>query len=484
MELNQDEKSKEKLVIKKEFFIRQTDGQITQYYEVLKKIGEGASAKVYKVKEKSSGEIRAMKQVEKSKLPDVRYFETEIKILSLLDHPNIVRLFEVFEDSKNFYLIMELCTGGNLISRMGNKRLKEKQAAVLMEQVVSAIAYCHEKGICHRDLKPQNVLFCNESPDSPVKVVDFGISKIFDPSLANLQKDLQEDNKLKKMDSQIGTLFFISPEILKGSYNEKCDIWSLGIILYYLLCGYPPFEGGNDGILIQQILESKIKYPKEDWKNISESAKDLINKMLCPEKKRISAKEIMYHKWFKTKLKKQLEKKITFDFDKLSKYKNFNILKKSILLFLASRLNSEESKAIAEIFKKIDECKTGTINFDDFKNFIINNQDQEIIGGENDEEIKKKFLEIDVDGNNKIDFTEFLAANMDKTIYKDKEKLRVAFDLFDTDKNGIISKDDIINILKMEDLYDAKKLVSDLIDPNDINKDGKIDFDEFCKLME
>ena len=152
MELNQDEKSKEKLVIKKEFFIRQTDGQITQYYEVLKKIGEGASAKVYKVKEKSSGEIRAMKQVEKSKLPDVRYFETEIKILSLLDHPNIVRLFEVFEDSKNFYLIMELCTGGNLISRMGKKRLKEKQAAVLMEQVVSAIAYCHEKGICHRDL--------------------------------------------------------------------------------------------------------------------------------------------------------------------------------------------------------------------------------------------------------------------------------------------------------------------------------------------
>ena len=89
-----------------------------------------------------------------------------------------------------------------------------------------------------------------------------------------------------------------------------------------------------------------------------------------------------------------------------------------------------------------------------------------------------------MDRNNKIDFTEFLAANMDKAIYKDKEKLRIAFDLFDTDKNGIISKDDIINILKMENLYDAKKLVSDLIEPNDINKDGKIDFDEFCKLME
>ena len=285
MELNEDKTSKEKLIIKKEFFIRQTDGQITNYYEVLKKIGEGASAKVYKVKEKSSGEIRAMKEVEKSKLPDVKYFETEIKILSLLDHPNIVRLFEVFEDSKNFYLIMELCTGGNLVSRMKKNRYREKAAAALMEQIVSAVAYCHEQGLCHRDLKPQNVLFCDESPYSPVKVVDFGISKIFDPSLTNLQNEKQGENKLKKMDSQMGTLYFISPEILKGSYSEKCDIWSLGIILYYLLCGYPPFKGGNDNILMQEILESKIKFPKEEWKNISESAKDLISKMLCPEKK-------------------------------------------------------------------------------------------------------------------------------------------------------------------------------------------------------
>ena len=472
------------LIIKKEFFIRQTDGQITQHYDVLKKIGEGGSAKVYKVKSKNTGEIKAMKQVEKSKLPDVKYFETEIKILSLLDHPNIVRLFEVFEDDKNFYLIMELCQGGNLLSRMKNNRYKEKAAAVLMEQVVSAIAYCHEKGICHRDLKPQNVLFCDESPNSPVKVVDFGISKIFDPSLTNLQNELKGDPRLKKMDSQIGTLYFISPEIIKGSYTEKCDIWSLGVILYYLLCGYPPFVGANDVQLIQSIVESKVTFPSSEWKNISDNAKDLIKHMLCPEKKRISAKEIMNHKWFKSKLKKKLEKKITFDFDKLNSFKNFNFLKKLVLIFLASRLNSEDSGSIGEIFRKINECKTGMIDFEDFKSFIINNQDNEIMGGENDEEIRKKFLEIDVDRNNKIDFTEFLAANMDKAIYKDKEKLRIAFDSFDIDKNGIINKEDIINILKLENLYDAKKLVSDLIDPNDINKDGKIDFDEFCKLME
>ena len=482
MEQNNDSKN---LTIKKEFFIRQTDGEITQYYEVLKKIGEGVSAKVYKVKEKSTGEIKALKQVEKSKLPDVKYFETEIKLLSLLDDPNIVRLFEVFEDDKNFYLIMELCNGGNLVSRMKDNKYKEKAAAVLMEQIVSAIAYCHEKGICHRDLKPQNVLFCDESPNSPVKVVDFGIGKIFDPSLTNLQDKLKEEKPaFKKMDSQIGTIYFMSPEIIKGSYNEKCDIWSLGIILYYLLCGYPPFVGANDSQLIQSIVESKLTFPKEDWKNISDSAKDLIKKMLCSEKKRISAKEIMSHKWMKTKLKKKLEKKIRFDFNKFNEFKKFGFIKKLVLLFLASRLNIEESGPIGEIFRKINECKSGMIDFDDFKSFIINNQDNEIIGGETDDEIKKKFLEIDVDGNNRIDFTEFLAANMDKSIYKNKQKLRIAFDAFDIDKNGIIEKEDIINILKLDNLYDAKKIVSELIDPNDVNKDGKIDFDEFCKLME
>ena len=251
-----------------------------------------------------------MKQVEKSKLPDIKYFETEIKILSLLDHPNIVRLFEVFEDDKNFYLIMELCHGGNLLSRMKNNKYKEKAAAVLMEQIVSAVAYCHEKGICHRDLKPQNILFCDENPHSPVKIVDFGISNIFDPSLTNLQNEIKEQStSLKKMDSQIGTIYFMSPEIIKGSYNEKCDIWSLGILLYYSLCGYPPFVGANDSQLIQSIFESKLTFPNEDWKNISESAKDLIKKMLSSEKKRISAKEIMNHKWLKSKLKKKLEKK-------------------------------------------------------------------------------------------------------------------------------------------------------------------------------
>ena len=473
-----------KVVIRKEFFIREIEGKVTEYYEVLKKIGEGGFSKVYKVKEKETGEIRAMKEVNKSKIPDLKNFKTEIKILAMLDHPNILRLFEVIEDEKSFYLIMEFCTGGELLARMKNNHYKEKEAAKLMEQIVSAVAYCHEKGICHRDLKPQNILFLNENPDSPIKVVDFGISKIYDPSLSSLKEEFGEsENKNKKMTNLVGTMHYLSPEVIKGSYTEKCDVWSLGVILYILLCGYPPFNGNNEIDIKKSISSLKLEFPKEQWKNISENAKNLISSMLCPEKKRISAKEVFNSKWLTSRLKKENQVNISFNLDKLDEFRHFNKFKQCILVFIASRLNQEEYGEIPTIFRKINECKSGMISFSDFKSFIINNQMQEIVGGENDEEIRKKFLGIDIDNNNKIDFTEFLAANMDKSVYLSETKLRNAFDSFDLDKNGIINREDIIKILKIDNLIDSKKVASDIIDPNDANKDGKIDFDEFCKLM-
>ena len=469
-----------KLVIRKELFIKETKGDITEFYQVLKKIGEGSFAKVYKVKEKETDEIRAMKQVDKSKIIDIKNFKTEIKILAMLDHPNILRLFDVIEDSKYFYLIMELCTGGELLSRMSNNRYKEKTAAKLMEQIVSAVVYCHEKGICHRDLKPQNILFYNKDEDSPIKIVDFGISKIYNPSLSSLKEEYG-DKEIKKMTTRVGSMLFLSPEVLKGSYTEKCDVWSLGVILYILLCGYPPFNGSNEKEITQSISSLKFSFPQSEWKNISENAKNLISSMLCPEKKRISSKDILKSKWFKSKLKNKSQ--ITFNYQKLDEFRHFSKFKQAVLVIIASRLKTEEFQEISEIFKKINECKTGMISFEDFKKFLINNQEKNIFQAEKDEEIKKQFLGIDIDYNNKIDFTEFLAANLDKSLYLDKIRLKNAFDILDSDKNGIITKENIIEVLKIEKLYDNNKLAMNLIEQNDINKDGKIDFDEFYKLM-
>ena len=153
----EEENKNKKIKINKESFVIINKGDITQLYEVVKKIGEGSFGKIYKVKNKLSGDIRAMKQIMKSKIPNIEKFQNEIKILTMVDHPNIVRLFEVIEDDKYFNLIQELCTGGELLKKIQTTQLKEKDIAKIFNQIMSAVAYCHEKGIVHRDLKLENI---------------------------------------------------------------------------------------------------------------------------------------------------------------------------------------------------------------------------------------------------------------------------------------------------------------------------------------
>jgi calcium-dependent protein kinase len=150
-----------------------------------------------------------------------------------MDHPNILKLYEVFEDQKFIHLVTELCQGGELFDYILEKRkFSEKTAAHFMKQLFQAIAYCHRKGIVHRDLKPENLLLEQHSETASIKVIDFGTSALIDPK--------------KVLSQKLGTPYYTAPEVLKSNYNEKCDVWSCGVIMYIMLCGYPPFNGGND----------------------------------------------------------------------------------------------------------------------------------------------------------------------------------------------------------------------------------------------
>ncbi len=470
--------------INKESFVTIIKGDITQFYEVIKKIGEGSYGKIYKVKNKQSGDIRAMKQIMKSKIPNIEKFQNEIKILSMVDHPNIVRLFEVIEDDKYFNLLQELCTGGELLEKMQRTQLKEKQIAKIFNQIMSAVAYCHEKGIAHRDLKLENILFASEAPDSPIKIIDFGFSVL----LGKKDKD-KDSNDLKKfgfkrMKSKVGTLYYISPEIIKGNYDEKCDIWACGVILYILLCGYPPFTGNSDKEVYNIISQVKYDFNKPAWKNVSKYAKELIKNMLTPAKNRYTAIQVLNSKWFEVKLKDVDEKiKYYLDYKHLSKYKTYNKFKQAILTFIASRLNSEESKKIRNIFCNMDEDKKGFITLEDFTKYIINECSIDLFLTD-DEELKKAFQSVDIGHNNKIDYTEFLAANLDESIYLKQEKLKEAFRTFDINDTGAIKKEDIIRVLKLDNLEDKNKIVNSIIEENDFDKDGKINFQDFMKIME
>ena len=481
----------ENFIIKKESFVTINKGDITQFYEVIKKIGEGSYGKIYKVKNKQSGDIRAMKQILKSKIPDLNKFQNEIKILAMVDHPNIVRLFEVIEDDKYFNLFQELCTGGELSRKIQTTQLKEKEIARIFNEIMSAVAYCHEKGIVHRDLKLENILFASESPDSPVKIIDFGFSVLLGKNNLNKDKNNNDNgNNLKKfgfkrMKSKVGTLYYISPEIIKGNYDEKCDIWACGVILYILLCGYPPFTGSNDKEVYNIITQVKYDFNQPTWKNVSKYAKDLIKNMLTLAKNRYTAKQVLNSKWLEIKLKDANEENMNYylDYKHIAKYKTYNKFKQAILTFIASRLNSDECKDIKNIFYNIDEDKNGFITFEDYRKYIINefNIDDLI---ENEEEIKKGFQGMDIDYNNNIDYTEFLAANLDESIFLKEEKLKEAFRHFDLNDTGAIKKEDLIKVLKLDDVEDKNKIVNSIIEENDFDKDGKINFNDFMKVMQ
>jgi calcium-dependent protein kinase len=230
-------------------------GDVFSFYEILKKLGEGSYGKIYKVKNKDTEEIYAMKQMDKIKIQqNLELFKNEIEIMSILNHPNICKLYEVYEDSKFIYLIIEYCEGGELLDRITKKQKEgklytEKEAAVIFRQLIEAIDYIHEIGVIHRDLKPENILFSTKYENSPIKIIDFGISK---------KVTKNDPNKKIKLSSKVGTVYYMSPEIIKGSYSELCDVWACGIILYILLCGYPPFSGVNDKEIYNNIKECKL----------------------------------------------------------------------------------------------------------------------------------------------------------------------------------------------------------------------------------
>ena len=174
------------IMFNKENFIGKKEGLLTDYYNVLKKLGKGAYGKVYEVKNRITGEIRACKQLSKSNINNLKRFEKEIEILIKLDHPNIIKLYEIFEDDRFLFLVMEKCNGGELfdtiIDHIQKKRMfTEKNAAIIFQQIITAISYCHNNGIVHRDLKPENILYSNEGNEinNNIKVIDFGLSRNF-----------------------------------------------------------------------------------------------------------------------------------------------------------------------------------------------------------------------------------------------------------------------------------------------------------------
>ena len=459
------------LKIGRETFVGKSEGTVKDNYDILRQLGKGGYGKVYCVRHKKTGEVRACKQLSKINIEDLVKFQREIDILIKTDHPNIIKMYEYFESKNSLYLIMEECKGGELFDKIiehidNGEMYTEKEAAEIILQAMSAIEYCHNNGICHRDLKPENLLYLKkgDEKDNPLKVIDFGLS--------------QKTDLKKILSSKVGTAYYVSPEILSGKYNEKCDIWSAGVILYVLLSGDPPFNGPSDGVIYSKIKKMKFDFPEEKWKNISKEAKDLLGHMLVPEDQRYTASQVLAHPWFKNTKENKLEK-LNFSSKFFKEYNDMSKLQKIVLLFIASRLSENEINDLKEIFKAFDVNKDGQINYSEFEQGLKKLKSGDLKTKE--ELINSYYSSVDTDKNGKIDYTEFLAACLEKKIFLKEERLYEAFSALDKDHNGKISKDELMSVLKLEANND--KFVTELIKQADKNSDGVIDYKEFLEFM-
>ncbi|CAD8073319.1 unnamed protein product [Paramecium sonneborni] len=446
-----------------DIFVTLKQGSISNFYKIEKSLGSGAFGEVRLVIHKSSGCKRAMKQIRKDKIikEDEENMFSEVNTLKELDHPNIVKLHELFQDAKNYYLVTEYLEGGELFQKITDmKHFTEKMAADIMKQILAGVVHCHEKKVVHRDLKPENILFENKKPNSNLKIIDFGTSR-----------KMENNQNLTK---RLGTPYYIAPEVLKRNYNEKCDVWSCGVILYIMLCGYPPF-GGQDQEILQNIEIGKYDFDPEDWSKISEDAKNLIKKMLTKDyQQRISAQEAYQDPWIqKNAPNGQIDLKAIKN---LSSFFGKNKVRAALMQFITTNLmtNTEKEGLMIE-FKKIDKDGNGQISKDELLQVYMKQYD----------EIKAKqmvddiFEKVDINKSGFVDFTEFMMSAASEEKLLSKIRLQQAFNMFDTNGDGQISREELQEIMGGVD----DNLWKEILQMCDANGDGQISQQEFIDFL-
>jgi calcium-dependent protein kinase len=460
-------------------------GLLSKKYKIISTIGSGAFGKVYKVENIIMNQIRAMKVVKKDSInfqDDKKQFLKEIEMLMNLDHPNIIKIFEYYVDDLNYYVIMEFAEGGELYEQINKlKNFKEKHAAIIIQQLLSAVCYMHSKGIVHRDIKPENIMLeSKSSEDLSIKLIDFGTS--------NFIKNNQH------LSMKIGTPYYIAPEVLKKSYGYECDIWSLGVILYMLLSGTPPFDGFDDQSILQKVKIGKYNLEGETWDIISNEAKDLINKMLTysPEN-RITAEDALKHDWFKKFLKfkntnthipltKEVMSHISaVPFENLRKFNARQKIQRATIAFLVHHLCSSDSvKELRDIFRELDTDNNGTLSYNEIRQGFLKYSGKKKMS---DNEFNKIMSNVDADKNDAIEYEEFIAATINLEELLTDENLRIAFNSFDKDGSHELSADEIKGALGLIEEETGKNVINEIIKEIDLNGDGLISFEEFKHLM-
>jgi len=434
--------------------------KIEDDYIIAKKVlGTGYNGSVYLAKSKN-GQTFAVKGfhlhgVTRDKMLEL---ETEAEIFLRMDHPHVARLVAVYQCENMLNLVMECMEGGELFERVvAKKRFGEKDAANAVWQMLLAINYIHSRGVVHRDLKLENFLY--EKPDTDhLKLIDFGFSHVWAPNT--------------KMAMSCGTLAYVAPEVLNKSYTSKCDLWSLGVIVFILLVGYMPFSGSEEHQM-QTIKAGRYTSKPEKWAPVSSPAKDFVKKLLVVDPDaRLSAEEALAHPWIANR---QIGRPSSAGMDgqvveALHGFAQASQFRRACMSVMAWSLTNEERAKVRDAFIELDTNKTGTITMYELKTVLLDKFQVQ------DAQVSTIFEALDTTQNEEIHYSEFLAAMVSTRIAMHDDLLHETFKRFDVDSSGYITLENLQQVLG--ETFDGEE-VKELMKEADGNLDSRISLEEF-----
>eukprot|EP00746_Dinoflagellata_sp_MGD_P145296 gnl/MRDRNA2_/MRDRNA2_77925_c0_seq1.p1 gnl/MRDRNA2_/MRDRNA2_77925_c0~~gnl/MRDRNA2_/MRDRNA2_77925_c0_seq1.p1 ORF type:complete len:557 (+),score=100.85 gnl/MRDRNA2_/MRDRNA2_77925_c0_seq1:124-1794(+) len=440
---------------------------ISDDYELQKSVlGTGFSGSVKVCKSKATGTRHAVKALKTTgvDLEQLKMLEAETEIFLSMDHPHVACLEDVYEMGDKIYFVMELLEGGELFTRLAEKdHYSEFDAAQATHQMLLAISYLHAHNIAHRDLKLENFLY-EKKKANHLKLIDFGFSKVRDPNV--------------KMEASCGTISYVAPEVLSGSYTEKCDLWSLGVIVYMMLAGRPPFNGIDDEGTVKLIMSGNYKMRKKEWTSTSEQARQFVRALLVVDPaKRLNAHQALEHPWISNKdefKNTRIDVQVLTTLQQFTKATHF---RRACMMMMAWSMSVEEREKVRNIFLALDKDNSGTISLAELKN-VLQNQSGTPIRPEMVTELFESLSQASAD--HEINYRDYLAAVAHSRVAFHNGEVREIFRRFDTDHTGFITVDNLSEVLGGN--FEGADL-EDLIKEADTDRNGNIDYEELLAYL-
>jgi calcium-dependent protein kinase len=461
---NSDVQDQEKIKRKVSIY---SGADVKKNYELIYVLGTGAFGKVRLYRDRTNNELLyAIKTLKKEGISKTQYelIQSEINILSKLDHPNIVKYFGTFEDDFYLHIMMEYLQGHDLFKIITLKdytKIEEKDMSQIIYKLFKTLIFLHTKNIVHRDIKPENILFSNKKDYSTLRIIDFGLA-----------------TQTVKDTKSVGTPYYMSPELIDGISVPKSDVWSVGVIMYQMLTGKFPFNSSGDkNNLLDNIKKNPYNTKNLEEVEYSDEVKDLIAKILVKDyNKRLSSEECIKHPWFKkfyVQKESSLVNKTTYN--TLLNFANKPILQKEIYFFIAKLSTEKQIKPFIDLFDVLDIENTGVLTKPEieycFKQVGINI---------NQSDLNLIWNGLDFHKDNEVSYTEFLAAMVSGMSFPQlKDSLWTVFNYLKEDED----------VVTVETVLETGKALNLIMNENAIRngfknfKREKVTFEEFQNVI-